>query len=178
MNNSGEGLSFESFMPVSFQVVDNFPEDEQLMFINERNESLLRTSLIPQEAVELEGQDEVAIELRRQDLKINLLMDMVAELLVSQNGLPPAVKLLLNSTGLEFTTTSEDFKPGQKVEIDLYITASIPRALKFFAEVANNGENGKTVMRFVGLNQVVQDWLEKIIFRHHRRMIAQGIATR
>jgi hypothetical protein len=35
---------------------------------------------------------------------------------------------------------------------------------------------GITSIGFIGVSQAVQDWLEKFIFRHHRRNIAQARA--
>lgn len=178
MDPMDEGLLLEGELPASFQVVDSFPEDAELAIINEKNESFLRTSLIPQEPVDLDENDEISLELRRQDLKINLLLEMVGELLIQQNKLPSRVKLNLTSLGLECLSSIGTLKAGEKVAITLYITPSTPRALQLYGEVLTTGNEDNIVFKFVGVNQSVQDWLEKFIFRHHRRTIAQGLASK
>ncbi len=178
MVSTDEGLIFEGMLPVSFQPVDNFPEEDQLAIINEGNEYFLKTSLILHESIEIDEHNEVSLELRRQDLKINLLLNMLGELLVQQKSLPPATMLKLTAKGLECVSIPVANNAEVKVEIDLYITPSIPKALKLYGEVSASEDGSRTTIRFVGVNQAVQDGLEKIIFRHHRRTVAQGIALK
>lgn len=178
MDPMDEGLLLEGDFPVSFQLVENFPKEGQLALINEKNESLLRASLIPHEPVDLDEHDEISLELRRQDLKINMLLDMVGELLAQHNKLPSPVRLNLTSLGLECLSSVDEFKAGEKVAITLYITPPTPRALKLYGEVFASDNDRHTAINFVGVNQSLQDWLEKFIFRQHRRIIAQGLASK
>ena len=174
MDTPDEGLLYEGSLPISFRRIECFPEAGLLALINEKNENFLKTSLIRHEATELDEHDEIILELRRQNLKINLLPDLVAELLVQQNKLPPPITLRFTATDLEYESGPEAYQAGEKVEIALYITPSLPRALQLFGEVTASNNNSSTSISFVGLSQVVQDWLEKFIFRHHRRTTAQG----
>jgi hypothetical protein len=80
--------------------------------------------------MEVDEHDEISLELRRQDLKINLLLDMVGELLVQTNKLPAEIMLKLTAMGLEYDGGSAAYKAGAKLEIALYISPSTPRALK------------------------------------------------
>ena len=52
--------------------------------------------------------------MRRQDLKINLLLDLVAELLVQQNKLPPAIMLKYTATDLEYESGPMPTRPEKK----------------------------------------------------------------
>ena len=178
MDKTDEGLLFEGMLPVSFQRVDNFPDLDQFAFINEENENLLRTSLIWYESAEVDEHDEISLELRRQDLKITLLLDMVGELLRQQIKFLPPIMLKLTARGLECTTSPAINEPGEKVKIALYITPSTPRALKLYGEVREMDADDRVTIGFVGVSQVVHDCMEKIIFRHHRRAIAQGLASK
>lgn len=176
MHRADEGLLLDGALPVSLQRVDNFPEDSELAHINDKNESFLRVSLSPLEPPELDEYDEISLELRRQDLKINLLLDMVGELLAQQNKLPEATALKLTAQSLECCINLGDFKPGEKLTIALYISPPTPRALKLYGEVIENEDDGDAciAIKFFGINQSVQDWLEKFIFRNHRRIVAQA----
>lgn len=178
MDNSDEGLLYEGSLPISFKRLECFPEEGQLALINEKNEHFLKTSLIRHESTELDEHDEISLELRRQDLKINLLLDLVAELLVQQKQLPPAAMLKFTATNLEYKNDTDTYQAGEKLEIALYIAPSLPRALLLYGEVLTADNDGSTSIGFVGVSQVVQDWLEKFIFRHHRRIVAQGRTLR
>lgn len=174
MDSSNEGLLYEGSLPVSFQPIECFPGEGQLALVNEKNENFLKTSLTRHESMEVDEHDEISLELRRQDLKINLLLDMVGELLVQTNKLPAEVMLRLTATGLEYDGDSAAHKAGDKLEIALYISPSTPRALKLYGEVLTSDADSIISIGFIGVSQAVQDWLEKFIFRHHRRIIAQG----
>jgi len=178
MHRTDEGLLLEGMFPASFQALDNFPEVGDLALLNEKNENYLRTCLISHDSIDVDEHDEISLELRRQDFKINLLLDMLGEFLVQQNKLPPSVKLNLTSMGLECSSSIAGYKVGEKVEIDLYINPSFPKALKLYGEVRAIDTEGRTAINFVGVNQSVQDWLEKFIFRHHRRTIAQSLMSK
>lgn len=178
MDSTNEGLLFQGSLPISLRRIESFPEDGQLALINEKNENFLRISLIGHETIEIDEHDEVSIELRRQDIKINLLLDLVSELLIQQNKLPAAIMLKFTATSLEYESSPDAYQAGEKVEIALYLSPSLPRALKLYGEVLASDNDNSTRISFVGVSQVVQDWLEKFIFRHHRRTVAQGLAVK
>lgn len=173
-----EGLLLEGNFPVAFSSVDDFPGFAELAIINQGNESFLRICLSPQEPIELDEHDEVSLELRRQELKINLLLDMVGELLAKQKQLPAPVKLNLTSLGMEWPNNAAKFKVGEKLAIALYISPPTPKELRLYGEVVAGEGDETTAIHFVGLNQSVKDWLEKFIFRHHRRTIAHSLEPR
>lgn len=173
MNNINEGLLFQGKLPVSLQLIDALPDEDHLAIINHENENFLKISLILDETVEIDEHDEIRVELRRQDLKINLLMDMVGELLSQRKGMPKFVPVKLTSSGIELQTPGE-FKTSDKLEVEIYITPATPRALKFYGEAVLNEEDNTILIRFSGVSLQVKDWLEKIIFRYHRRAIAHS----
>lgn len=169
MHDADEGLIFEGMLPVGLDFLDSFPGDDQLALLNEQNENFLKTSLVWHETVDVDEFDDVGQELKRQDLKINLLLDMVGELLALQNKLPETRPIKFSTHALESDFQSEAVVPGAKAMISLYLMPAFPRSVKLYAEFDSTG---KAV--FCCMSQNVQDGLEKIIFRHHRRMIAQA----
>ena len=67
--------------------IHDLPGSTALIRLDRENEKLLRASAIWQDPVEVEelDHDHVSLELRRQDLKISLLLDLVGELLIRQS---------------------------------------------------------------------------------------------
>lgn len=178
MQNINEGLLYDGMLPLAIRSVPALPSENQLAMINASNESLLKASLILHDSPEIDEHDELSQELRRQDYKINLLLEMVGELLAHQNILPAPIQLSLTSSHLDCQYTNPDFSQtlGEVVEISLYITPNTPKALTLFGHVMKTGI--ECSIQFMGINQSVQDWLEKVIFRHHRRTIAQSLHTK
>ena len=179
MEISDEGLFLEALLPISFKLIHVFPEESQLALINEANEVFLKasTSMSHRESIEIDEHDEISVELRRQDLKISLLIDMMGELLLQQKQIPDAIKVKLNASGLFCSEYDIPANVGDKVEIRVFITPSIPKPLKLYGEVIAKQNDSGTEFKFAGINQSVRDGLEKIIFRQHRRTIAQRLTS-
>jgi len=176
-----QGLYYESNISLVWQVVDGLPADNELVRINEDNSRFLKALAALNEGAPEAGEElpQTAAELQRLDLKLNLLLEIVGELLASQRTLPAPTKVRLGHAGIEWL--AEDCPPaGAQVCIDVYLRSELPSPLKFhgLAVITASQEGAanttkRVQVRFVGLNPALQDDLEKFIFRRHRRSIAQ-----
>ena len=115
------GLVLEGRYSLSVEAVQQMPEAAELANIDKENEKFLRTSATWQDPVEVEELDNVGLELRRQDMKINLLMDMVSELLMRQSELPPPESIKLTPGSIEFAADSRSFAKGAIAKAQLFI---------------------------------------------------------
>jgi len=167
-----EGLVLTDRLPVSVQVLDTLPEKYELAVADQENESFLKTSLVWQEPVDLDDLDQVGQELRRQDLKISLLLEMMSELLAQNNTIPKPRKLKLSTKGLAFGSGTVELNAGQQVSVMIYIVPSFPKALKLYGEIHKSEDGKVTMIAFEGVSQSVKEALDKLIFRHHRREVA------
>ena len=177
MSELSSGLVLEGKYSLSITAVQEMPSAAELANIDKENEKFLRTSATWQDPVEMEELDSVGLELRRQDMKINLLMDMVSELLMRQSELPPPESIKLTPTGIEFFHETHELQSGTMAKIILYILPALPRALQFYGEVKDGEQQGTTRLEFIGTGSAVQDQIEKLLFTHHRRSIAQVHAS-
>ncbi len=164
-------LVYDGLLPVSIQPVDAMPSDNTLVMVNEKNEHSLRSSLVGNDNFDLEEHDELGQYLKRQEAKIDLLLDMVTELLTQQKRLPEERQLRLTPHGLQWQTSESDLPTDTCVEILLYLTPSLPRPLRFFGTVKAKSKNHS--VDFIAVSQQVTQLLEKLLFRHHRRAVAQ-----
>lgn len=153
------------------------PSATELANIDKQNEKFLRTSATWQDPVETEELDSVGLELRRQDMKINLLMDMVSELLMRQSELPAPTPIRLTPTGVEFPNGEDRPQVGSLGSASLYILPALPRALRFFGEIKVGERADSLRLEFRGTGSSVQDQIDKLLFTHHRRSIAQVHAS-
>ena len=164
-----QGLYYESTISLVCQVVDSLPGDNELVSINDNNIRFLKALSALNEGAP-EGSEEMpqtAAELQRLDFKLNLLLEMVGQLLLTQRSLPVPTQVRLGHAGIEWV--AQDYPPsGAHVCVEVYGVAVLVDA------VEEGGGTGQRVqVRFVGLSSALQDDLEKFIFSRHRRSIAQ-----
>lgn len=177
MKSSSNGLVLEGTYAFSVETIAESPNDAALVFVDKENEKFLRTSTIWHDPIEAEETDSIGLELRRQDLKINLLVDMVSELLAQNSVMPPHELIRLTPMGIEFTDNTHKFKEGALGMAKLYIQPAFPKPLQFYGEFVASERDGHIVLRFNGTSGTVQDQIEKLLFTHHRRSIALELAN-
>jgi len=176
-----QGLYYESHISLVWQLVDSLPAANELVSINENNSRFLKALAAMNEGAPEAGEEipQTAAELQRLDLKLNLLLEIVGQLLASQRTLPAPTQVRLGHAAIEWVT--EDCPPpGAQISVDVYLRSELPSPLKFhgvavLADPEDGAASGskRVQVRFVGLSSALQDDLEKFIFRRHRRSIAQ-----
>ena len=114
-------------------------------------------------------------ELQRIENKLNLLIEMVSQLSgQSQQSFTP-ISVRLSCKGIEWLS---DKAIGETaVLLELCLDGEMQHALKIIAQVVSVTEQGKQYLvrtRFASLDETEESHLEKWIFAHHRRMVAQA----
>ncbi|HEY0961898.1 MAG TPA: PilZ domain-containing protein [Pseudomonadales bacterium] len=167
------GIVYSGCLPLSLVLMSGAPHEHELLRANEGNELLLRSVSALEEKIDTDENDEIAQELRRQDMKLNLVLDLLGALLLQQQVIPESRELQLSAAGLR-THVSPTPAPAQHCRLQLYIEPAIPKPLTLFGQCHASSGPGMTDISFTGLSQTVTDNLDKFIFRHHRRRIAQA----
>jgi hypothetical protein len=173
----GDGLIFEELLPVVW-MPGALAAGVQLARYNADNHQLLgaESSLDEVRVHEALKDESPALlhELQRLEYKVNILLRLTAELAMRSSGLPAADKVRLSSRALEWFAAHPAQAAGTGL-LSVYINSALPQPLKIPAVVAGqrvvDGVRA-TQFRFVGLSDAVIDMLEKLIFRHHRRLVA------
>ena len=168
----GTGVVLVESLPVSWQVWTGIPADTAHQ--RQANEETLRVILSLDEHPhgELADQDPaLAHELVRLESKLNLVLELLGQLLVKQLALPPEVPVQLHAGGLEWETPTAP-PTDARILIELYPCNRFPRPLQLSATVRTAPRAGWAAASFDDLGEVVQDQLEMLIFRHHRRRVA------
>ncbi len=173
----GDGLIFEDFLPLEW-APGRLPEDVVLGRMNSDNQQLLgaESSLDEVRVHEALKDESPALlhELQRLEFKLNVLLRMTSELARINRALPAPRHIRLSSTGMEWIG---DDAPalGSTGVLDLYINTTLPQPLRLPATVIGRVAQTKSAaaqMQFSGLSEAVVDLIEKLIFRHHRRLVA------
>ncbi|MEA3151463.1 MAG: hypothetical protein QOD56_2402 [Gammaproteobacteria bacterium] len=173
----GDGLIFKDFLPLAW-TASALPQDVVLARLNADNQQLLgsEASLDEVRVHEALKDESPALlhELQRLEFKLNVLLRLTSELAKRSHALPAPHHIKLSSTGLEWI--GDDAPPlGSTGMLDLYINTTLPQPLKLPATVIGNRahpESGAAQIQFSGLNDHVVELIEKLIFRHHRRLVA------
>jgi len=119
----------------------------------------------------------IVLELRRLDLKMTLLLELTVEMMRSSGAGegPSSAKIELDFSGLQWTPAPHVTGVGQKGWVEVYIHPSVPRPLRFFGVVSQFDPATRTAqMKFATLEEIESDQLERLIFRQHRRKIADA----
>jgi len=173
----GEGLVYEESLPVAW-APGPLAEGLVLARLNADNQQLLAAEASLDEVRVPDAlKDESAAlvqELQRLEFKINILLRLTAEIAVRGSGLPPPSRVRLSSHALEWfgERAPAQAEPGL---LTLYINAALPQSVKIpcILESQRLAEGQRVAqLRFAGLSDAVVQLLDKLIFRHHRRLVA------
>jgi Atypical PilZ domain, cyclic di-GMP receptor len=173
----GDGLVFEEALPVAW-TPGPLAEGLALARLNSDNHQLLGAeSSLDEVRVHEALKDEspaLVHELQRLEYKVNILLRLTAELALRNSGLPAAERVRLTPRGLEWFGERTPLV-GSTGLLAVYINPALPQPVKIPCVVAGERfDEGirAAQMRFSGLSEAVVEQLEKLIFRHHRRLVA------
>jgi Atypical PilZ domain, cyclic di-GMP receptor len=173
----GDGLIFDEALPVVW-TAGPLAEGSVLARLNADNHQLLGAeSSLDEVRVHEALKDEspaLVHELQRLEYKVNILLRLTSELALRNSGLPPAQRIRLTSRALEWFA---DPTPavGSTGVLAVYVNPALPQPVKIPCVVAGERmqDNSRAAqMRFNGLSDAVVEMLDKLIFRHHRRLVA------
>jgi hypothetical protein len=173
----GDGLVYEELLPAAW-TPEPLAAGLALARLNADNQQLLAAegSLDEVRVPEALKDESPALlhELQRLEFKINILLRLTAQISIRDAGLPPPERVRLSSHALEWFG---ERAPAQSASglLALYINPALPQSVKIPCLVEGHRmAEGERVaqLRFVGLSETVVQLLDKLIFRHHRRLVA------
>jgi hypothetical protein len=173
----GDGLIFEESLPVAW-TPGPLAEGLLLARLNADNHQLLgaESSLDEVRVHEALKDESPALlhELQRLEYKVNILLRLTAELAVRSSGLPTPERIRMTSGALEWFAAN--IPPvGATGLLAVYVNPALPQPVKIPCGVAGQrivDEARAAQLRFMGLSDAVVEMLDKLIFRHHRRLVA------
>jgi len=174
----GDGLIFEELLPLEW-FPGALPEGLELARMNADNHQLLGAESTLEEvrvseAVSKEESSALVHELQRLEYKLNVLLRLTADLVAQAKQLSAPQRVRLSARGLEWFDAPEVMR-GDVGLLHIYINRTLPQPLKIPCVVAGErSQEGTRVAQllFRELSDAVIDMLEKLIFRHHRRLVA------
>lgn len=171
--------TYEDELPLRWQPLPaaglSAPETQRLQAENIR---LLQLFTLLGERVENPAPDELTREnqrLQALDLKLNLALDLLVDLLCEHGEAIPARPVRLTTDAIEWQEPTEPPPAGSGVIVALYLKAGFPKPLRFPGMVSQDlPQAGWAGVSFAGLDEGFRDALTRFIFRHHRRAIHES----
>jgi hypothetical protein len=172
-----EELAYADVLPLAFTPLTAAPEPAVLASWAERNLRMLQAAAaLDEQGPHDKSDDETpgAAQIQRMDLKINLLLELVGDLIATSQARPPAVPLHFNAQGIVWSpdATQPRPRPNSTGRIEIYLRSALVRPLTFTGRIQDAEANGPVQLRFDPLTEVIADQIEKLVFRRHRRRIA------
>jgi len=175
--NAGNGLVYSDNIALAWKPADYEPEQTHLAMVNASNESFLRAVSAVGDGLTTKDDSDapagIQQDIARLDLKLNLVLDLVSALVYHELDIPPVSAVQVSAE--EVTWQGEGPPMGTRIFLELYIQRGLPKPLCCYGDVVTTTEDqaaGRNRVRFVGLTGAAGVWLEKLIFRHHRREVA------
>lgn len=178
-SNQESGLVYEDLMPLAWEQLPADPDPAEIPAIHQSNELLLRClNAFDESRFEAIDEDHgpLAHDIARLDFKLNLLLDMVGQLLRAQRPAPAAVPVRISASGLQWRAQRAPDN-GSPVRVELFLNRLIPSPIVLHgrvAAVAADGDDRRIEVRFGQISEPMRNWLEKLIFRQHRRQVAHA----
>jgi hypothetical protein len=170
-----EELAYEDVLPIEWKRAAE-PFDPSLIgSYQDRNLRVLQAMSALEEHGQVEKADENAphhADLMRLDLKLNLVLDMVGQLLVASHPRPRAVPIRFNAVGAVWQGNAPHPEMGQQGVLEIYLRDCIADPLRLVGRIASVSPDGRIKARFVPPGENIADLMEKLAFRKHRRQVA------
>jgi hypothetical protein len=168
-------LAYEDVLPLVWRSLPAPFDPAVIGSFAERNLRVLQALAALEEHGQIEKVDEKlphAADIVRLDLKVNLLLDMVGQLLVASHPRPPAAAVRFNALGAVWQVTQPYPQPGDQGILEIYLRDCIAEPLRFVGRIASVTPEGRAKVRIIPPGEHIADLMEKLAFRRHRRQVA------
>ncbi|HLS82564.1 MAG TPA: PilZ domain-containing protein [Steroidobacter sp.] len=174
-------LAYEDVLPVAWRVGAESGDPTVAGAYAERNLRVLQALAALDDHGHIEKTDEsapYAADILRLDLKLNLLLDMVGELLAASRPRPQASAVRFNALGAVWSAPSPHPNLGEEGVLEIHMRDCIAEPLRLLGRIVSVSPDGRVKIRFSEPGEHVADLLEKLAFRKHRRQVAGARAPR
>jgi len=172
-----EELAYQDVLPVLWRNVPVPVDNALVTSYAERNLRLLQACAAIEEHAGTEKPDENSphsADILRLDLKINLLLDLVGQILVANRPRPTQVSIRFNALGAVWRGASPLPEAGATGVAEIYLRDCVAEPLRLIGRVTNVTPDGQIKARFTPPGEPIADLIEKLAFKRHRRKIAES----
>ena len=167
MDDFGYGLAYQAHLPLAWSESSGSP----LETFSVENEQCLQVILDLSESHTPEQKEETTA-LSVIERKVDMTLQMVAELLRAATKMPSDKALRLGAHKLSWHEPGELPRLDSTLDIVIYLHDLYPKPIRLRGQV-RSAQSQQCVVSLESQSDEAQQLLEKFIFLHHRRAIAQ-----
>lgn len=174
-----EGLWYEDRLPVRWDETGEAPTAAQSLGAGNSGEQFLRhLGVLDEHRTDADEDGQLSHDIQRLEFKVDLLLELVGRLAGRDIVLPPAVAVRLGADRMQWTTAPADAPgEGRLLRVELFLYPRLPTPLELFGaveSVVTVPDGVRVTVRYAGMGEGLRNALEKLIFRQHRRLVAQA----
>jgi len=164
-------VSVDAFIPAAIQPL---PGDVHArLHLRDGNLTVLGAlESFGEQPMDTDEESPLYLEWQRVDAKLNAVMAMVGQLLQRDAALPPRYAVRFNAVGAVLPKALWPLGTSDGV-LQLHLDALPGLPLRLAARLLGECNAEQVSVAFEGLGDVVTASLERMVFRHHRRFIAE-----
>jgi len=167
-------LAYEDVLPVGWRPLAKAPDLATATAMTERNVRTLHVCATIEEQGPVEKAEEKSLhsaDLLRLEVKMNLVLELMGQLLAAQQPRPPATPVRFNALGAVWQSATPP-RNGEQGLLDIYLRECLAQPLTLIANVTQVTPEGKVRVTFTPPGEATADLIEKLAFRRHRRHVA------
>jgi len=166
-------ISVDEALRVAVVARDAEADAPSLARLAERNVAAMASiAALEERRAEAEDDGPVMQELARLDAKLNALVDLVGRALQPAGSLPPRSRVRFNALGI--VVPAELLPAGRSLCVRLHPEACPGLVLELPATLERALDEGQAFLAFEPLGEAHAAALERLVFRTHRRKIAEA----
>lgn len=169
-----DGITFQTTLPVDWCKLPSLPADNAQSQTSNANLRLLNALNILEELPQdSEKSTSSLTQSPHLEAKLDLILGMLGELLRQHAIMPSPASMIISAHSLSILDVPATLLPsvGDLLQARLFLDTRYPQALVLSGTVSFVTISNFT-LEFHALNELVQEQLDKFVFRHHRRAIA------
>jgi hypothetical protein len=170
-----EELAYGDALPTTWQALAAPLDRLEIASMTEQNLRLLQTCAALEEHGAGEKSEEglaYGPDPARLELKLNLLLELVGQLVAQQRPRPPAVPIRFNAVGAAWRPAAPPPPPRERGVLEIHLQSDLAQPLRMLGEIVSVGSDSVVKARFEHPGDAVADLVEKLAFRRHRRQVA------
>jgi len=161
------GVHLSANLPLNWQPRESFTSEELADWMH--GNIVVLQALGSLEATTKDSDTEHDHNVARLEAKLDLTLTLVGELLRRQTPLPAQTATVLTSEGVAWQSR-QAIAPHATGVVALYLSSRLPWPLMLPVEIIDS-QDGKTRARLTHISEEAQEWLDRTLFRHHRRAV-------
>jgi hypothetical protein len=167
-------LAYQDVLPIAWRRLRQPLDAIAVESLTDRNVKTLQVCAAIEEQGAVEKSEEKSLhsaDLMRLEVKMNLLLDLMGQLLAAHQPRPAPAAVRFNALGAVWKSSAPPLIQEQGL-LDIYLKDCMAQPITLLGSVTQVTPDGQVRVSFTPPGQATADLIEKLAFRRHRRQVA------